>query len=165
MVKILIFGYGNRVKSCILFAIQQAINAPEVSIVTKNSKPDKLTNKNIKFYTFNEFKKLHREYFDLTVLSVPHNEQIKIFKILDEKNNKKVLIDTPVNKKVKKWRKDMILELEDIIHSPIIHPINELIQKEKSINFNFYKSAHEYHGVAMVESLLGNKIINKKENL
>ena len=161
--KILIFGYGNRVKSCILFAIQQAINAPEVSIVTKNSKPDKLTNKNIKFYTFNEFKKLHREYFDLTVLSVPHNEQIKIFKILDEKNNKKVLIDTPVNKKVKKMEKRYdIGVLEDIIHSPIIHPINELIQKEKNINFNFYKSAHEYHGVAMVESLLGNKIINKK---
>jgi ferredoxin-fold anticodon binding domain-containing protein len=63
--KILIFGYGNRVKSDILFAIDQAINKPDIIIVTKNSKPNKLKSNNLKFYTFSEFKKLEREYFDL----------------------------------------------------------------------------------------------------
>ena len=159
--KILIFGYGNRVKSDILFAIEQAINKPEISIVTKNSKPNKL--KNLRFYTFNEFKKLHREYFDLTILSVPNDEQIGIFNILDENNNKKVLIDTPVNKKVRKMDKKFdIGVLEDIVHAPIIDKINELIKVQKNIYFNFYKSAHEYHGIAMVESILGSQITGKK---
>ena len=161
--KILIFGYGNRVKSDILFAIDQAINKPDIIIVTKNSKPNKLKSNNLKFYTLSEFKKLEREYFDLTILSIPNDEQIEIFKILNENYNKKILIDTPVNKKVKKMDKKFdIRVLEDIVHAPIINKINDLVEEEKNIEINFYKSAHEYHGIAMVESILGSQITNRR---
>lgn len=161
--KILIFGYGNRVKSDILFAIEQTINHPDIVIVTKNSKPNKLENNNLKFYTLSEFKKLEKKYFDLTILSIPNSEQIGIFKILDKNYNKKILIDTPVNKKIRKMSKKFDIKvLEDIVHAPFINKINELLEKEKNIEMNFYKSAHEYHGIAMVESILGSQIINRK---
>jgi len=163
---ILIFGYGNRVQTDILSALEKSIEHSKIYIITKSSRPKIENNSNIFFYNFNEFYKLADISFDITIISVPLKNQVEVLKVLKSECHKQVYIDTPIHSKVLKYTKKFKINvLEDIIKTPIVREVKKLITNAGKIDLYFFKSAHEYHGIAMVEALLGINVTKKKRVL
>jgi hypothetical protein len=80
---ILIFGYGNRVQTDILSALEKSIEHSKIYIITKSSRPKIENNSNIFFYNFNEFYKLADISFDITIISVPLKKPSRSVKSLE----------------------------------------------------------------------------------
>ncbi len=164
---ILIFGFGNRAKSYILKSILIAIEDPKVTVVTKKSIPDKERFPKIKFFKFHDFYKLKNQSFDLTILSVPSSNQLEILNELNKNNHKNILLETPVSKNILKVSENLNIKvLEDIqFATEIINIFKNLLNNSDKKEIYFINSAHEYHGIALVESLVGKSFIKKKRSI
>ena len=164
---ILIFGFGNRARSYILKAILIAIENPKITVITKKTKPDKEQFPKIQFFNFNDFYKLKNQSYDLTVLSVPSSNQLEILNKLNKDFHKNILLETPVSKNILKVSENLNIKvLEDIkFATEIINIFKNLLNNSNKKEVYFIKSAHEYHGIALVESLVGKDFIKKKRNI
>lgn len=164
---ILIFGFGNRARSYILKAILIGIENPKITVITKKTKPDKEQFPKIQFFNFNDFYKLKNQSYDLTVLSVPSSNQLEILNKLNKDFHKNILLETPVSKNILKVAENLNIKvLEDIkFATEIINIFKNLLNNSNKKEIYFIKSAHEYHGIALVESLIGKDFIKKKRNI
>ena len=164
---ILIFGFGSRARSYILKSILIAIENPKITVVTKKSNPDKERFPNIEFFNFHDFYKLKNQSFDLTILSVPSSNQLEILNELNKNYHKNILLETPVSKNILKVSENLNIKvLEDIqFATEIINIFKNLLNNSDKKEIYFIESAHEYHGVALAESLVGNSFIKKKRSI
>ncbi len=164
---ILIFGFGNRAKSYILKAILIAIENPKITVITKKTRPDKEQFPEIEFFNFHDFYKLKNHSYDLTILSVPSSNQLEILNKLNKDFHKNIVLETPVSKDILKVSENFNIKvLEDIkFATEIINIFKNLLNNSNKKEIYFIKSAHEYHGIALVESLMGKDFIKKKRNI
>ena len=164
---ILIFGFGNRARSYILKSILIAIENPKITVVTKKSSPNKEQFPNIKFLKFNDFYKIKNQSFDITILSVPSANQLEILNELNKNYHKNILLETPVSKNILKVSENLNIKvLEDIqFAKEIIDVFKNLLHNSDKKEIYFIESAHEYHGIALAESLVGNNFIKKKRSI
>ena len=164
---ILIFGFGNRAKSYILKSLLIALENPKITVITKKSNPDKERYPEIEFFNFHDFYKLKNLSYDLTILSVPSSAQLEILNKLDRNNHKNILLETPVSKDILKISENLNIKvLEDIkFANEIINIFKKLLNNSKKKEIYFIESAHEYHGIALVETLIGKSFIKKKRNI
>ncbi len=164
---ILIFGFGNRAKSYILKSLLIALENPKITVITKKSSPDKEQYPEIEFFNFHDFYKLKNLSYDLTILSVPSSAQLEILNKLDRNNHKNILLETPVSKDILKISENLNIKvLEDIkFANEIINIFKKLLNNSKKKEIYFIESAHEYHGIALVETLIGKSFIKKKRNI
>ncbi len=164
---ILIFGFGNRARSYILKSILIAIENPKITVITKKSNPNKEQFPNIEFFNFHDFYKIKNQNFDLTILSVPSSNQLEILNELNKNYHKNILLETPVSKNILKVSENLNIKvLEDIqFATEIINIFKNLLHNSDKKEIYFIESAHEYHGIALAESLVGNNFIKKKRNI
>jgi len=164
---ILIFGFGNRARSYILKSILIAIENPKITVITKKSNPNKEQFPNIEFFNFHDFDKIKNQNFDLTILSVPSSNQLEILNELNKNYHKNILLETPVNKNILKVSENLNIKvLEDIqFATEIINIFKNLLHNSDKKEIYFIASAHEYHGIALAESLVGTNFIKKKRNI
>jgi hypothetical protein len=164
---ILIFGFGNRSRSYILKALLISIENPKITVITKKTKPDKEQFPKIQFFNFNDFYKLKNQSYDLTVLSVPSSNQLEILNKLNKDFHKNILLETPVSKNILKVSENLNIKvLEDIkFATEIINIFKNLLNNSSKREIYFIESAHEYHGIALVESLIGKGLMKKKRTI
>lgn len=160
--KVLIFGFGNRVKNSILPAIESTFKNTYLKIDIVNATGlSQINNKNINsLISFKNFSNHNQISYDFIIICVPKNQQYLIFKKLNKNIRSKILIDTPVLKGILKYEKYYdISVLEDIVFMPWIQLLKKEINELTNIEIFCFYSCHEYHGIAFLETLIDSKII------
>lgn len=157
---ILIFGFGNRVVGSILPALSKTFKDINLIDVVNFSGKINSNFENINSVTgINVFDNTNQIKYDFIIISVPSSQQKFVLKKLNIRVNSTILIDTPVDFKVKKYEKYFkIYVLEDIVYIPWIEEVKNLISNLSDLNLFCYYSCHEYHGVALIQKLIQSEI-------
>lgn len=157
---ILIFGFGKRVVGSILPILNKTFKNIDLIDVVNNSGKLNSTFEKINSVTkISNFNNINQKNYDYIIISVPSNQQKFVFKKLNKRVNSKILIDTPVDLKVKKYEKYFKIHvLEDIVYIPWIKEVKNLISNLSELKLFCYYSCHEYHGVALIQKLMQSEI-------
>jgi len=163
--KIIIFGFGGRVRNCILPALNKIDSLNISQIVTTKSRNIYLKEFDVHINTV-VFKDIRLEDIDLIYLAIPTRSIIKTIKKLIQTydvSSKIIIVDTPplnlLNliklRYFKKFKASYVLE--DIPYTPVNQAISNII-KEKRIGtverINLYHNAFNYHAFAHIKKLL-----------